>query len=165
LNFLLNERFAEWFKKARPGERNDHGSWNGQNLVGIDPRRLFLEQQAQGKAFSLRHFVQGRTELCRVLVRDPQFSWVRRYGALVVSNPRLGTQTVGGYELVLDFNGLPFQLIPRPASDFHFAAKYALVSVNTAEYERNHCRKLVTLHGSSWTLSTHGQNLLNLLLY
>ena len=90
---------------------------------------------------------------------------MRRYGDLVVANPRLGIQPVAGYELVLDFNGLPFQLIPRSASDFRSSGKYSLVSVNAAEYERNHCRKLVTLHGSSWTLSTHGQNLLNLLLY
>lgn len=165
LNFLLNDRFPEWFKKARPGERNDHGLWNGQNLVGIDPRRLFLEQQAHGKAFSLRRFVQSRTELCRVLVRDTQFPWMRRYGSLAVANPRLGTQPVGGYELVLDFNGLPFQLIPRPASDLRFSGKYSLVSVNAAEYDRNHCRRLVTLHGSSWMLSTRGQNLLTLLLY
>ena len=27
-----------WFKKnSTPGERNDHGAWNGQNLLGLDP--------------------------------------------------------------------------------------------------------------------------------
>ncbi|MBI5386273.1 MAG: M23 family metallopeptidase [Verrucomicrobia bacterium] len=165
LDLLINDRFPEWFKKAHPSERNDHGAWNGRNLVGLDPRRLFLEQQSRGSAFSLRQFVQQQTELFRVLVRDTRIAWLRRYPGLMVANPRLGTQPVAGYELVLDYNGLPFQAISRPAADFAGVAKYRLLSVNAAEYDRNHCRKLVTRHGNSWLLSTQGQSLLDLLTY
>ena len=34
LNLLVNDRFASWYKKTFPGQRNDHGEWNGQNLLG-----------------------------------------------------------------------------------------------------------------------------------
>ena len=34
-----------------------------------------------------------------------------------------------------------------------------------AEYDRNHCRKLVMPHSGSWMLSTHGQSWLDLLAY
>lgn len=37
LNLLVNDRFASWYNKTFPGQRNDHGQWNGQNLLGIDP--------------------------------------------------------------------------------------------------------------------------------
>jgi peptidoglycan LD-endopeptidase LytH len=165
LNLLVNDRFAEWFKKANPGERNDHGIWNGRNMIGLDPRQILLAQRSQGASFSLRQFLQSESEFCRVLVHDTRFAFVRRYAALIVPNPALGSQPVAGYELVLDFNGLPFQIIPRAAGDFKAASKYRLLSVNAAAYERNHCRKLVMRHGNTWQLTTHGQSLLDLLTY
>lgn len=165
VDLFLNDRFADWYKQNRPGERNDHGIWNGQNLVGLDPRRLLLEQRAQGTAFSLRRFVQSHTELCRVLARGTRFPWLRRYAALIAANPKLGSQPVAGYEVALDFNGLPFQLIPRPAADFNGVSKYKLLSVNVAEQERNHCRHLVMPHNGAWLLSTSGQAWLDLLTY
>lgn len=165
LDFFINDRFPAWFKQHRPGERNDHGLWNGQNLIGIDPRLVFLQQRNEGASFSLLRFVQTRPELCRVLVRDVNFPWLRRYPSLIVSNPKLGNQAVVGYEITLDFNGLPIRLMPRTAADLQGTEKYRLLSVNPAEYERNHCRKLVTQHGGKWHLSTQGQNLLELLTY
>ena len=165
LGLLVNDRFAQWLRKTEPGERNDHGTWNGRNLLGLDPRRIFLEQQAQGRSFSLRAFLRRQTELCRVLVHDTQFPWVRRYGALLEPNPALGNQPPGGYELILDYNGLPFRVIPRPAADFRNGAKYVLLSVNAAEQERNRCRKLVMRHGNRWLLTTQGQSLLDLLTF
>ena len=165
LNLFVNDRFPEWFKRNYPGERNDHGLWNGLNLVGLDPWRVFYEQQLQGPRFSLRRLIAARTELFRVLVHDTRFPWTTRYAALIIPNPRMGNQSAAGYEIVMDFNGLPIQLIPRPAADFNGAAKYSLLSVNAAEQERNHCRKLVMQHNGAWLLSTHGQSWLDLLTY
>jgi hypothetical protein len=72
-NLFLNERFPAWYKKNYPKQRNDHGQWNGQNLLGIDPRAIFLEQQEQGAKFSLVNLIQSQTELCRVFVRETDF--------------------------------------------------------------------------------------------
>jgi peptidoglycan LD-endopeptidase LytH len=165
IDLLISDRFSEWFKKALPGERNDHGIWNGRNLLGLDPQQVFLNQQAQGAAFRLRAFIQGRTELVRVLVRDTHFPWLRRYATLMEQNPNLGSQAPAGYELVMDYNGVPIRLIPRPASDFRTPGKYRLLSVNAAEYERHHCRKLVAAHGGSWQLTPQGQAMLDELTY
>lgn len=165
LVFLVNDHFPAWFKKNRPGERNDHSAYNGQNLVGLDPRRIFLEQRALGGAFSLRRFVQGQTELCRVLVRATGFTWLKRQPALIVLNPDLGQQPIGGYELVLDYNGVPFRVIPRAASDFTGVSKVKLLSVNGPEYDRHPCRKLVTRKGQSWELTSRGQTWLDLITY
>ena len=73
LNLLANDRFAAWQKQAEPGQRNDHGKWNGQNLLGIDPRLVLLGEHEPGAKFSLVSFLQGQTELCRVLVRKTAF--------------------------------------------------------------------------------------------
>ena len=51
LNLLVNDRFSAWYAANYPGQRNDHGEWNGQNLNGIDPRLILLEEQSQGSQF------------------------------------------------------------------------------------------------------------------
>src|ERR1043166_4412785 len=53
LNLFVNDRFSSWYKKAATGERNDHGDWNGQNLLGLDPRLILLEEHEKGANFSL----------------------------------------------------------------------------------------------------------------
>ena len=49
LNLFVNDRFASWYKKTFPSQRNDHGEWNGQNLLGIDPRPSFWESMNKGR--------------------------------------------------------------------------------------------------------------------
>jgi peptidoglycan LD-endopeptidase LytH len=165
LNLLVSDRFASWHKKTAPDQRNDHGEWNGQNLLGLDPRAIFLGQHDQGAKFSLLGFVRGQTELCRVRVRKTSFPWLKRYAALIRPNPRAEKEGVAGYEIALNFNGVPFELIPRASSEFAGKAKVQLLSVNEAEYHKNPGRRLVAKTGSRWELTSHGSNLLELLIY
>ena len=165
LDLFYNDHFSAWFKKHYPREHDDHGIWNGQNLVGIDPRLILLAQRDEGPRFDLARWLRSRPELCRVLVRKTGFSWLKRYPMLVRDDPALPRERIAGYEMALDFNGLPFQLIPRAASQMKGAAKYQLLSVNEAEYAKNPCRRLVTRRGAHWQLGREGINLLELLTY
>src|SRR6185295_10834795 len=88
LDLFYNDHFVGWYKKNFPKQRNDHGMWNGQNLVALDPKAILLEQQRLSGKFSLRKYLAGQTELCRVLVRDPDFPWLKRYPMLIKPNPR-----------------------------------------------------------------------------
>lgn len=165
LNLLLNERFASWYKKTYPDQRNDHGGWNGQNFLGLDPRAVFFGEYTQGERFSLLQFVRGQTPLCRVQVREKDFPWVQRYRALVRPNPTAEREGIAGYELALNFSGVPFEVIPRAASELRGKARIQLLSVNGAEQRRAPCGKLVTQRNGRWELTTRGLNLLDLLTY
>jgi murein DD-endopeptidase MepM/ murein hydrolase activator NlpD len=165
LNLFVNGRFAAWYKKTFPDQRNDHGDWNGQNLLGLDPRLILLAQHKEGAKFSLLNFIQHQTELCRVVVRQTDFPWVKRYGGLVRSNPKATKEGIAGYEIALNFNGVPFELIPRSASEIKGKTKFQLLSVNEGEYHKNPARRLVLQHGSHWELTSHGMNLLELITY
>jgi murein DD-endopeptidase MepM/ murein hydrolase activator NlpD len=165
LNLLVNDRFAIWHKQNDPGQRNDHGEWNGQNLLGIDPRPILLGQHEQGARFSLFSFLQNQTELCRVIVRKTAFPWLKRYAPLIRPNPRAEKEGTAGYEIALNFNGVAFELIPRAASEIKGKAKFQLLSVNEAEYNKNPARRLVAKRGNRWELGSHGLNLLELLTY
>ena len=165
LNFLLNDRFAEWYRKHRVGQRNDHGDWNGQNLVAIDPQQVLLTEHSQGKTFNFAAFAKQQTELCRVTVRDTEFPWLKRYPTFVKGAALPAGEPAAGYEIALNFAGLPYELIPRAASEIKGKAAVQLISVNEAEYSRNPCRKLVRKQGSRWELTNAGQDLISLLTF
>ena len=164
LNVLINDNFAAWFKKnSTPGERNDHGEWNGQNLNGLDPREILLAEKS-GK-FNLAEFVRSQTELCRVLVRVVNFPYVKRYGALVLKNPVAEKEGIAGYEIAFNYNCVAFALMPRAASEIKSNAKFQLLSVNEAVQRANPCRRLVVKRGSHWQLTDKGVRELELLTY
>jgi len=165
LNVLVNDNYAAWFKKNSAGERNDHGEWNGQNLDGLDPRDILLGEHSPVKKFSLLAFLQSQTELCRVVVRATNFPYLKRYAPLVLKNPKADKEGVAGYEIALNYNAVPFALLPRAASEITGKAKFQLLSVNAAEYQAHPCRRLVVQHGSRWVLTEKGLRELEMIIY
>ena len=165
LDFIVSDHYSAWHKKVLVGERNDHGNWNGQNLNAIDTRKVLLEQQRLGANFSLVKFIRSETELCRVFVRDTDFQWLHRYAPLITQNPVAQKNGVAGYEIALDFNGVPIEMIPRSNEEIHGSGKAILLSVNEAEQKKNPGRKLVIKRGNRWELTSHGQNLLSLVTF
>jgi peptidoglycan LD-endopeptidase LytH len=165
LNFLVNDRFSQWHKSYLPGQRNDHGDFNGQNLIGIDPVEVFKGQQRDGSRYSLLNYVRNQTELCRIMVRDTKFPCLNRYIRLVRRNPIAEKNGIVGYEIALNFNGLPFQLIPRSELEIPGKAKVQLLSVNAEEQAKHPCRKLVTKKGTQWELTASGKKLVDLIIY
>jgi len=165
LNLLVNDNFAAWFKTSSPGERNDHGEWNGQNLNGLDPREILLAEHNPSGGFSLLNFIRGQTELCRVLVRATNFPYLKRYPMLVLKNPVAEKEGVAGYEIALNYNGVAFALMPRATSEIKGKTRYQLLSVNESEEKAHHCRKLVVQRGGRWQLTNNGLRELELLTY
>ncbi|MEI9959577.1 MAG: M23 family metallopeptidase [Limisphaerales bacterium] len=165
LDLLINDRFQMWFNKNSPGTRNDHGVWNGQNMLGFDPREILIAERHPTKKFSLLNYIRSQTELCRVLVRSTNFSFLKRYPALVYSNSKATKEGIAGYEIVLNYNGVPFALMPRVASEIKSPARIQLLSVNAKEYRANPCRKLVAQSGGRWQLTAAGLRTLDLLTY
>jgi murein DD-endopeptidase MepM/ murein hydrolase activator NlpD len=165
LNVFVNDNFAVWFHKFLPGERNDHGLWNGQNLNGLDDRQILLAEHNEGGKFSLLTFLRSQNELCRVMVRATGFPYLKRYAPLVLSNPKAAKEGVAGYEIALNYNGVAFALLPRAESEMKSRAKFQLLSVNEAEEKANPCRKLVVKRGGQWVLGNYGLEELEKLTY
>jgi hypothetical protein len=160
-DFILNDRYAAWHKQYLVGQRNDHGDWNGFNLAAIDPAPLLLAAAREGTNFSLLKHVQARKEVCRVLVRDTKFSFLRRYPALIKQRPEV--KEAHSYVISLDFNGAPIELIPygEPKS----AAKVQLLSVNEAELADHPCSHLVVTRKGRRQLGNAGEQRVSLLTY
>ena len=162
LNVFVSENFSSWYRKNFPGERNDHGIWNGQNLNGLDPREILLAER--DGHFSMLNFLRSQTELCRVVVRATSFPYLKRYAPLVLKNPRADKEGVAGYEVALNYNGVAFALMPRAAAEIKGNGRIQLLSVNETEYRAHPCRKLVVQHGSRWQLTDRGEREMELLI-
>jgi hypothetical protein len=165
ITLRLNDRYSTWHNAKMKGYRNDHGNWNGRNFIGIDPRAVFLAQEKLGSKFSFLNHVRARTELCRVLVRDTKFSWLRHYAPLIRRNPVVDREGVAAYEISFDYNGLPYLLVPRANSEIGTGPRVKLLSVNDKEQSSKPCRKIVTKRNGQWQLATTGSQLVDLLLY
>ena len=163
LNVFVSEGFPGWYKRNFPGQRNDHGIWNGQNLNGIDVREILLAEHNPAAKFSLLNFLRSQTELCRVFVRATDFPYLKRYPMLVLSNPTAQRKGVAGYEVALNYNGVAFALMPRAASEIHGQGKFQMLSVNEAEEKANPCRHLVVQRRGRWQLTDTGIRELELL--
>ena len=164
INFMANENFITWRKTTLPGIRNDHGMWNGQNLIGIDPWKVFLEQRnakARKQPFSLLEFVQSQPVLCRVKIGKTNVKWANRFPQLV--EKKSGTHSVGGYEIYLNSNGLPVKLTPIKKGDLE-ENEVKLLEVFPDVYKAAPCRKLVFKKGQHWTLTAKGKTHINLLM-
>jgi len=165
IGLLLNDNFASWHRKYLKGQRNDHGDWNGQAMRGLDPREILLRQHHEGDRFRLVDYIRNQAELCRVQVHATQFPWVRRYPSLFARNPRAEKEGVAGYEIWLNFVGLPYRMTPLAPGELKSKAAVHLVSVNETERARDPSGKVVTQRNGKWVLTNSGQNLISLLTY
>jgi peptidoglycan LD-endopeptidase LytH len=164
ITLFLNEAFIPWFKKNMPGARNDHGIWNGLNLTGIDPFEVFQAQNEEGAKFSLVRFIRSRPELCRVVVREKDFPFIKRYAPLVDRNPVAEREGVAGWEVTVTFNGTPVRLTPRAESELKSKSKFSVAWVNEPLLAKCPCGKLLKKAGSSWQLTRTGELLFDKLV-
>jgi murein DD-endopeptidase MepM/ murein hydrolase activator NlpD len=164
--FVASERYAAWHEANFKGIRNDHGNWHGRNLLGLDPRALLLRQTAEGGQFSLLRFVQSQAELCRVLVRQADFPFARAHRPLVRANPAADRDGAAAYEITLNFNGVPREIIPRTAAEVKsYPAKFHLLSVNDTEQRKHGCRGFLAAKAGKWELTPEGRQHLDLLFH
>ncbi|MDP6892117.1 MAG: M23 family metallopeptidase [Verrucomicrobiota bacterium] len=163
INLLANESFPAWYKNRFPGQRNDHGKWNGQNLIGLNPWDIFVSQKKAASArrqFSLLKYIKEQPVLCRIKVIKPKnFKLLKRYPLLVTGSHR---GELAGYEVSLNPNGVPVRIIPIATEQLE-AKGSAEVVVDPQVYKAAPCRKLVFKKGQKWVLTAKGMAHLDLI--
>ena len=162
---LVTDRFHAWHRNKYKDGVNEHGNWNGLALAGLDPWALFRAQQRQGTNFSLVAFLRGQKELCRVWIGQDTFAWLERHPALLRPNPRAEREGIAGYEVALNYAGIPFEITPRAASEFQAAETFQLLSVDPEEQSANPCKKLLRWKEGRWQLTDRALEYFKLLTF
>jgi murein DD-endopeptidase MepM/ murein hydrolase activator NlpD len=172
----VNPHFAEWSlrKNKRPVE---HGNFNGRNLIGLDPAAFILAAQ-RDSWFTVRKFLDAQTTAFTVLFdsREPipflaHNQWLLRPPSEPHPSQPIPAPVVA-VEIAFDHTGLPLRAMPRRSNELTeetqralLQRRFVLASVNEPELARNNCRELVKQEGRRWTLTTRGNEFIEILTF
>jgi murein DD-endopeptidase MepM/ murein hydrolase activator NlpD len=148
IGFRLTSDFQAWYDRQKFGSKNQHGSWNGMNLVSIDPLE-FYKAIRSGEVNNLYEHLHRLPAAARIRVYSDQVpSFVQDYPALV-TQPFEG-KTVVAWDIAFTKYGVPKEWTPRFAND-NLTGKpgdVKVIAYNPTLIEAQTCRRVLNVGGS-----------------
>jgi murein DD-endopeptidase MepM/ murein hydrolase activator NlpD len=144
------DNFDAWYRMRGFGSPNEHGIWNGMNLMGFDPLD-FLRQWRNRRVDDFQQYLDQLRPVVRVRVvttRVPDF--IQRYPALLRKPLPPGLGLVGGWEIECDSTGLPVAWTVLTMAEVAGLRPNAvqILSVDSAAVRAFRCKSLVRMrHG------------------
>ncbi|MCF7687239.1 MAG: M23 family metallopeptidase [Cephaloticoccus sp.] len=114
MGLWVTRDFQSWYNWKKFGSPNEHGVYNGMNLMGFDPMDFFQARRT-GRINTMQdYFTQMRPVVRLRIATSKMPDFVQRYPVLVTrSLPML----VAGWEIECNWTGLPFRWTPLGAKD------------------------------------------------
>jgi Membrane proteins related to metalloendopeptidases len=114
IGLAVTTEFQRWYDSRKFGSKNDHGMWNGMNLMGIDPLDFMNRWRARKvDTFDAYFAAMEPVAMVRIATRRvPDF--VRRYPTLVTGTMPMITN---GWEIRFNWSGIPFAWRPLSADE------------------------------------------------
>ncbi len=149
IGLMVTRDFQRWYDSRKFGSRNDHGLWNGMNLMGIDPLG-FLNAWRDHRVDTFAAYFAAMAPAARVRIastRVPDF--VARYPVLLTKPLPLVT---AGWEIKVDWTGLPFSWTPLTATEVAGLPPNdpVLVDVDAALVRRERSKSVAVEHRGHW---------------
>lgn len=150
IGLVMTKDFSSWYQWKKFGSPNEHGPWNGMNLMGIDAHD-FLREWRQRKADNFAQYFARMRGVVKVRVatsRVPDF--ITRYPALL--RRPLPAGPVAGWEIECNSTAIPFAWTPlSPTEVMSLRPNSAqIVSADAALLRACRCKSLAKPHGSGW---------------
>lgn len=151
IGVAVTRDFQAWYERRRFGSRNEHGMWNGMNLMGLDPLD-FLNQWRARRVNTFQDYFAQMPAVARLRIatgRVPDFT--TRYPALLTKPVSLGG--VAGWEIRVNWTGLPFAWTPlTPMEVLGLAPDVPVILEANADIERRERSKsiVVAQRGGTW---------------
>lgn len=152
IGLMVTRSFQSWYDGRKFGSRNEHGLWNGMNLLGIDPLD-FLNRWRAGEVDSFAGYFAQLKPTVRVRLatsRVPDF--VTRYPALL---RRPLPPVVAGWEIDFNETGVPFAWRPLGAAEVTGLAlnRPSIVEVDRMLERRDRSRTLAVERRGQWVVA------------
>lgn len=110
----MTDRFQDWYKATGFGSPNEHGLWNGMNLMGLDPLSFYERRRAGGLLRLAEVFAAEPVAVRARVARATEPDYARRYPVLLAEGaPPPGA----GWEVELSVTGVPLRLRRLAAAD------------------------------------------------
>jgi hypothetical protein len=150
IGLRVTDNFDSWYHGKKFGNTNEHGIWNGMNLMGFDPLD-FLRQWRAGKVDDFQQYLDRMRPVLRVRVvtsRMPDF--IQRYPALL--QKPLPTGLVSGWEVACNSTGLPFAWTPLSANEVvgQRSGAVEVLAVDAAAVRGCRCKTLVKMRRAGY---------------
>jgi peptidoglycan LD-endopeptidase LytH len=151
IGLMATQHFQAWYDRKKMGNRNEHGMWNGLNLLGIDPLAFYNEWRA-GRLATAQDFFARLEPAVRVRVatyRTPDF--IARYPALLTKPQPPGL--CAGWEVLFNWTGVPFAWTPLTATEIAGLPQEQprIVEVNAPVLKRERSKSLAVSRRGGWT--------------
>jgi len=142
LGLMVTREFQTWYATRKFGSRNDHGPWNGMNLMGIDPLDVFNAFRSKRVDTFDEYFASmGTAVRLRIATRRiPDFT--QRYPTLV---ERGTDELIAGWEVSFNATGLPFHWRPLTIAQVmgYRPNEVRILETNEVELKSMRCRSLI----------------------
>ncbi len=152
IGLMVTRDFQAWYERRKFGSRNDHGAWNGMNLMGFDPLD-FLNAWRAHRVDSFQDYLGHVPTAVRLRIathRVPDF--VTRYPSLLTKPIPLGG--VSGWEIQCDWTGVPISWTPLSSLEaMGFPAEQPrIVEADVALLRRERSKSLAVSRLGSWVV-------------
>jgi murein DD-endopeptidase MepM/ murein hydrolase activator NlpD len=136
------QTFNAWYAWKKFGSPNEHGPYNGMNLLGIDPQD-FLRELRRGRVDNFQQYFDRMRSVVKVRVatsRTPDF--ITRYPSLLRRPMPLGL--IAGWEVECNATGLPFAWTPLTAAEMQGQrpGSAEIISADSALLRAGRCKSL-----------------------
>ncbi|MDD3180093.1 MAG: M23 family metallopeptidase [Opitutaceae bacterium] len=143
IGLMVTRDFQGWYNWKKFGSPNEHGPWNGMNLMGFDGLDWF-RQFRSGRGTDFQQYLDNMKPAVRVrisTIRVPDF--IRRYPTLL--RKPMPTGLVAGWEIECNWTGIPFAWTPLSAPDVAGlkSGSPQVVEVDSALLRAYRCKSLV----------------------
>ena len=115
IGVMITRDFETWYERKKFGSRNDHGAWNGMNLVGIDPLDFFNAWRARRVDTFQDYFAKMPTAVRLRIATQRVPDFITRYPGLLTKPIPMGV--IAGWEVRCNWTGLPFSWTPLTGMD------------------------------------------------
>lgn len=135
--------FQAWYLFREFGSPNQHGVWNGMNLIGFDPLDFFQRFRSREVNNFEEYFARMKPAV-RVRVASRKIpDYIERYPSLLTA--AVPAEGVGGWEVAFNSIGLPFAWTPLTEADVAGlrAGSSHVVFVDPEQVKATRCRQLV----------------------
>ncbi len=164
INMWVTENFQRWYNGKKFGSKNDHGIFNGMNLVGVDPLDFYTQLRDGRVDGFLAYYRQLKPAVVVRVVKGKMPGFIRRYPSLVSEGFPLDGN-VGGWEITIDEYGVPFRwkgLTPMEVLTLK-AGEIKVLSVDAPLVKKQRSKSLVISRRGAWEVGRDLDTLLDLL--
>lgn len=143
IGLYATRQFQAWYQARRFGSPNQHGIWNGMNLLGLNPLDVFRMAKATGSVRFEDVFSQLDSVITLKIAsrRIPDF--IQRYPSLLRKPMPMGL--IGGWEISCHWSGMP--IVWTPLDPLQTATmkpnEIQILNVDDALLRKHKCRHLV----------------------